>query len=69
MKNLIESIEINKHMMNERIYRSMIAKAFVLFYSNRYTNKSEIQFKTNVELLKRNLKHVSYSFVCDTLKD
>lgn len=68
IKNLIESIEQNKDVMNERVYRTMIAKAYCYLYSQSYSNKSEIQFQVNLELLKRNMKHISIMFVTDTLK-
>lgn len=68
IKNLIETIEQNKNVLNSRVYRTMLAKAYCYFYAQKYSNKSEIQFQVNVELTKRNMKHVSHTFVVDTLK-
>lgn len=68
IKNLIESIEQNKDVMNERVYRTMIAKAYVLFFAMQYKNKSEIQYQVNLKLLEKGMKHISYMFVTDTLK-
>lgn len=69
IKNLIESIEQNKDVMNERVYRTMIAKAYVLFFAMQYKNKSEIQYQVNLKLLEKGMKHISYMFVTDTLKE
>ena len=69
IKKLIESIDQCRSTMNSRVYRTMLAKSYVLFYSMHYQNKSEIQYRVNLRLLERGLSHISYTFVVDTLKD
>ncbi len=69
IKNLIESIEQCKGTMNNRVYRTMLAKAYVLFYSTQNENKADIQYKVNSKLLEHSMKRISYTFVCDTLKN
>lgn len=69
LNKLVGIIEVCKNDMNERVYRTMLAKAYVLFFAQQYKNKSEIQYQVNLELLKRDLKHISYMFVTDTLKE
>lgn len=65
----INNIKNMRHMMNERIYRKMLARFYVLYFAQKYTVKSEIQYQVNVKLMHENLKHVSYMFVTETLKD
>ena len=65
--NLINAINSCKESMNERLYRKMLAKAYVLLYAQQYENKSEILHLVNVQLEKKKLNRISYMFITDTL--
>lgn len=68
IKNLIKSIEACEGLFNKNDYRKLLAKAICLMKSYEFHSYAEIQFQTNLELLKRNLAHVSYNFIVTTLK-
>lgn len=69
LKQLVETIKQCEGSMNKRIYRKMLAKAYTLIIAQQYSNKSEIQYQVNLKLLEHGLKHVSYCFIQDTLKE
>lgn len=66
--NLINSIRACKNEMNERLYRTMLAKAYVLFYAQKYENRNRIMYAVNRDLEKEGLKYISYMFITSTLK-
>lgn len=69
IEETIKNIKGMRHMMNERIYRKLIARFYVFYFAEKYSVKSEIQYQVNVKLMHENLKHISYMFVTETLKE
>lgn len=69
LKQLVKTIEQCKEVMNPRVYRTMLAKAYVLSFAQEYKRKSEILYQTNLKLQEQGMKHISYMIVTDTLKE